>query len=34
MVRSLIVWSYEDYLYCSAKNYASLGGVIDVEVVT
>lgn len=33
-VRSLIVGSAEDYLYSSARNYASLVGVIEVEVVT
>jgi putative transposase len=33
-VRALIVGSPEDYLYSSARNHASLGGVINVEIVT
>ena len=33
-VRAMIVEKAEDYLVSSARNYASLGGVIDVEVVT
>jgi len=33
-VRALIVGNPEDYLYSSARNYASLDGIIDVEIVT
>lgn len=32
-VRALIVAKAEDYLYSSVQNYASLGGMIDVEIV-
>ena len=33
-VRALIVANAEDYLYSSAPNYASIGGVINIETVT
>jgi len=32
-VRAMIVANAEDYLFCSAKNYASLDGLIEVEVI-
>ena len=32
-VRAMIVEEVEDYLFSSAKNYASLGGVLEVEVI-
>jgi putative transposase len=32
-VRAMIVEKAEDYLFSSASNYASLGGVIEVEVI-
>ncbi len=32
-VRAMIVEKAEDYLFSSARNYASLGGVIEVEVI-
>jgi len=32
-VRAIIVEKAEDYLFSSAKNYASLGGIIEVEVI-
>ena len=31
--RAMIVENAEDYLFSSARNYASLDGIIEVEVI-